>query len=332
MNPITPNTILELARNFMETRIFLTAAELNLFTLLASQPLSAEEITVRIKGDLRGLTVLLDALTAMDLLVKQAGKYYCPPPISSFLSKNSSDSVLPMVHHMAHLWQRWSDLTKIVCPSACLTEAASPQEKKEEELRDFIGAMHAIAAKLAPAIITAVNPGRAKTLLDVGGASGTYTLAFLQAAPQMKAALFDKPEVLEMARKRLGEAGALDRVRLVGGDFYRDEFPPGHDLAFVSAIIHQNSPAQNLDLYRKVFRSLNPGGRIIIRDHVMEADRTRPKDGAVFAVNMLVGTSGGNTYTYEEIQSSLSQAGFARIHLLQKGEHMDGLVEGFKPN
>jgi predicted O-methyltransferase YrrM len=332
MNPITPNTILELARNFMETRIFLTGAELNLFTLLASNPLSAEEITVRIKGDLRTLTILLDALTAMDLLVKQAGKYYCPPLISSLLSKNSPDSVLPMVHHMVHLWQRWSDLTRIVCSSASVTEAASPQAKKEEELRDFIGAMHTIAAKLAPAIVTAVNPGQAKTLLDVGGASGTYTLAFLQAAPQMKGTLFDKPEVVEMARKRLGEAGALDRVSLVGGDFYGDEFPPGHDLAFVSAIIHQNSPAQNLDLYRKIFRSLNPGGRIIIRDHVMEPDRTRPKDGAIFAVNMLVGTSGGNTYTYEEIRSGLAQAGFFRIRLLQKGEHMDGLVEGFKPN
>jgi predicted O-methyltransferase YrrM len=331
MNPITPNTVLELARNFMETRIFLTGAELNLFTLLASNPLSAEEMTVRIKGDLRTLTILLDALTAMDLLVKQAGKYYCPPPISSFLSKNSPDSVLPMVHHMVHLWQRWSDLTKIVSSSASVTEAASPQAKKEEELRDFIGAMHTIAAKLAPAIVTAVNPGHAKTLLDVGGASGTYTLAFLQAVPQMKGTLFDKPEVVEMARKRLGESGALDRVSLVGGDFYGDEFPPGHDLAFVSAIIHQNSPAQNLDLYRKVFRSLNPGGRIIIRDHVMEPDRTRPKDGAIFAVNMLVGTSGGNTYTYEEIRSGLAQAGFVRIRLLQKGEHMDGLVEGFKP-
>ena len=191
--------------------------------------------------------------------------------------------------------------------------------------------MHAIAAKLAPAIVSAVNPGYALSLLDVGGGSGTYTLAFLQAAPRMKATLFDKPEVVDMARQRLDEAGMLDRVTLVGGDFYRDEFPPGHDLAFLSAIIHQNSPEQNADLYRKLFQSLNPGGRIIIRDHIMEPDRTRPRDGAVFAVNMLVGTSGGNTYTYEEIRSGLARAGFVRIGLLQKGEHMDGLVEGFKP-
>jgi hypothetical protein len=117
----------------------------------------------------------------------------------------------------------------------------------------------------------------------------------------------------------------------VGGDFYHDEFPPDHDLAFVSAVIHQNSPGQNLDLYRKIFRALVPGGRIVIRDHVMEPDRIRPRDGAIFAVNMLVGTPGGNTYTFGEIHSGLAQAGFVRIRLVQKGERMDGLVEGFKP-
>ncbi len=332
MPPISPQALLELARSFMESRIFLSAAELDLFTLLARIPLSAEEIAVRIKGDLRPLTILLDALAAMALLVKQGEKYHCPPSISSLLSKDSPESVLPMINHMAHLWQRWSNLTETVCSSACMAAAAPPQGKKEQELRDFIGAMHTIAAKLAPEIVSAVNPGSARVLLDVGGASGTYTLAFLQDSPQLKATLFDKPEVIEMARRRLGEGGILDRVTLVGGDFYRDEFPSGHDLAFVSAIIHQNSPEQNLDLYRKIFRSLNPGGRIVIRDHIMEIDRTQPKDGAIFAVNMLLGTSGGNTYTYEEIRSSLAQAGFVRIRFLQKGERMDGLVEGFKPS
>jgi hypothetical protein len=64
---------------------------------------------------------------------------------------------------------------------------------------------------------------------------------------------------------------------------------------------------------------------------VMESDRTRPREGAIFAVNMLMGTSGGNTYTFEEIKSDLAQAGFVRTRLFQEGEHMDGLVEAFKP-
>jgi predicted O-methyltransferase YrrM len=266
----------------------------------------------------------------MELLVKQEGRYSCPPAISSLLSEKGPESILPMVHHMAHVWQRWSQLTERVKGRE---EPGKPIESQEaNQIPAFIGAMHSIAAKLAPGIIAAVNPGTARNLLDVGGASGTYTLAFLRAVPGMRATLFDKPEVIPIARRRLGEAGVLDRITLVGGDFTRDEFPAGHDLAFISAIIHQNSPEENLDLYRKVFRALVPGGRIIIRDHIMEPDRTRPRDGAIFAVNMLVATRGGNTYTFEEIHTGLVQAGFVRIRLLQQGERMDGLVEGFKPS
>jgi len=147
----------------------------------------------------------------------------------------------------------------------------------------------------------------------------------------MRATLFDKPEVIPIARERLAEAGFLDRVTLVGGDFYLDEFPSGHDLVFVSAIIHQNTPEQNLGLYQKGFRALLPGGRIVIRDHVMEPDRTQPRDGAIFAVNMLVGTPGGNTYTYEEIYAGLEQAGFTRIRLLQKGRKWMGWLRGSSP-
>jgi predicted O-methyltransferase YrrM len=329
MNAHTPQAILELARNFMESRILLSGAELNLFTLLASSPLSAEELASRTGANIRGLTILLDALAAMELLVKQEGKYSCPPAISSLLAENSSGSILPMVHHMGHVWQRWSNLTERVKGREVPAKPAESQEANQTIA--FIGAMHAIGAKLAPGIVAAVNPGAAGHLLDVGGASGTYTLAFLRTVPGMRATLFDKPEVIPIARTRLGEAGVLDRVTLVGGDFYRDEFPPGPDLAFISAIIHQNSREENLDLYRKVFRALVAGGRVIIRDHIMEPGRTRPRDGAIFAVNMLVATRGGKTYTFEEIRSGLAQAGFVRVRLLQQGERMEGLVEGFKP-
>ena len=147
----------------------------------------------------------------------------------------------------------------------------------------------------------------------------------------MKATLFDRPEVIEIARQHLARIGLLHRITLVQGDFCQDEFPGGHDLVFISAIIHQNSPEQNLDLFLKAFRSLDPGGRIIIRDHVMEPDRIRPKAGAIFAVNMLVATPGGNTYTFNEIKTGLTRAGFINIRLLQTGEHMDALIEAFKP-
>ena len=117
----------------------------------------------------------------------------------------------------------------------------------------------------------------------------------------------------------------------MAGNFYQDELPPGHDLAILSAIIHQNSPDQNETLFGKIYRCLDANGRIVIRDHVMSADRTQPLEGALFAVNMLAGTAGGNTYTFDEIEAGLTAAGFTRIRLI-KTMGMFSLVEGFKPS
>lgn len=321
--------ILKLSRDFMECQILLAGAELNLFTLLTPTPLSARDLAKKIGADLRGLTILLDALAAIGLMVKKEGSYSSPPPLSALLSDDSPDSVLPLVLHMAHVQQRWSHLSEIVRGS--LRPGAPGVQPDAGALRAFIGAMHVIATPLAPKIVAAVHPERSRSLFDVGAAAGTYTLAFLQAVPEMRATLFDKPEVIEIAREHMEKAGMLDRVTLVAGDFYRDELPPGHDLVFVSAIIHQNSPEENRDLFSKAFGSLESGGRILIRDHVMDPDRTRPGDGAIFAVNMLVGTAGGSTYTFQEIKEGLTEAGFVNVRLLQSGSHMDGLVEAYKP-
>ena len=326
----TPEAVLKLARQFMESRILLTAAELDLFSPLAEKAHTAEQLSGRLGCDARALTILLDALTAMGLLEKQGGAYRTSPAAAAFLADTSPRSVLPMILHAAHLWERWSRLTPIVRGNHP-PEHADGSAGDEGALRAFIGAMHVVGMPLAERIVATVQPGPARNLLDVGGASGTYTIAFLKAAPGMQATLFDRPEVTRMARERLSEAGVIDRVRLVGGDFYNDQLPGGHDLALLSAIIHQNSPAENVELLSKLFRALVPGGRVVIRDHVMDPDRTQPRDGAIFAVNMLVNTEGGSTYTFGEIRAWLEEAGFANVRLLQKGERMDGLVDAFKP-
>jgi predicted O-methyltransferase YrrM len=327
----SPEAILKLARQFMESRILLSAAEMNLFTFLDERLSTAEDLARKLNTDLRGLTILLDALAAMGLLSKQEGRYRCSPDAAPFLTDRSPRSVLPMLLHVAHLWERWSGLTSIVKGRGGAGETAATSARTADELRAFIGAMHVVGTALAQKIAATVRPGPARNLIDIGGASGTYTIAFLQAAPEMKATLFDRPAVIEIARERLAEAEMLGRVRLAAGDFYKDELPGGHDLALLSAIIHQNSPEQNVELFRKVLRALLPGGRVVIRDHVMEPDRTAPRDGAVFAVNMLVNTAGGSTYTFEEIKNWLEEAGFSRVRLLKPGEHMDALIEAFKP-
>ena len=198
-------------------------------------------------------------------------------------------------------------------------------------MRAFIGAMEVVGQTLAPRIVSLVGISGARRLLDVGGASGIYTIAFLEAEPRMQATLFDLPPVIDIAHERLTAAGMLDRVTLVAGDYRIDPLPAGHDLAFVSAIIHQNSPAENVAMFRNIFNAIKPGGRIVVRDHILSPDRTHPKPGALFAVNMLVGTEGGNSYTETEIHDVLEQAGFVSVRIIHPDTRMDGLMEGFRP-
>jgi ubiquinone/menaquinone biosynthesis C-methylase UbiE len=324
----TMESIMKMGNSFMTSRVFLTGAELDLYSLLAPEPLSIDEIVAEKKADLRGMTILLDALSSLGLLVKTDDKYQTEMSLAPLLSSNSPNSILPMALHMCTLWKTWSKLTDVVMgePPAQMKEQGA---LARDHIKAFIGAMHMAALKTAPEVVSAVNPGPALRLIDVGGGSGSYTLAFLNAVPDMKATLFDLPEVIEMAKERFQAAGMAGRVTLIAGDFYKDTLPPGNDLALLSAIIHQNSLAQNEALYGKIYRALDPGGRIIVRDHVMSPDRTQPLEGALFAVNMLAGTPHGGTYTFDEIKEGLSAAGFARIRLIRtKG--MFSLVEGFK--
>lgn len=329
MTPTTPQMLLGLARKFMESRIFLSAAELDVFSLLAKNPMSAEEAADEMKTTRRGTTVLLNALVALGLLEKKDGRFFCQPELASLLDKDSPTSVMPSVLHSVRGWKRWSALTDVVRLGGDKDLSSASASEKEQEA--FIGAMHVIGRSMADAIVAAIKPGAAKNLLDVGGASGTYTQAFLEACPNMRATLFDLPSVIKLAERRLSGTGLLDRITLVTGDFDKDELPKGHDLALLSAIIHQNSPDENVELYCKVYRALEPGGRLVIRDHVMNPEHTQPTSGAIFAVNMLIAGQGGGTYTFDEIRDTLVIAGFINIRLIQTGDQMNALVEGFKP-
>lgn len=323
------DAILAEARAFMRSRIILTAAELDFFTRLSGEAVSADELAAERGLDPRGTSRILDCLVTFDLLVKEADRYRTTEK-GALLSGSSRDSILPMVLHLDRLWASWSNLTQIV------REGDNFQRKPmasmdEESQRAFIGAMHAIGRQLSQEVAERIDLEPYRRLLDIGGASGTYTISFLRKNPSMKAIIFDLERVIPMARERLSAEGLIGRTELVAGNFYKDELPKGCDLALLSAIIHQNSLEENEELYAKVFRALDPGGRLIIRDHIMDESRTSPPAGTLFAINMLVNTRGGDTYTFEEIRQGLEKTGFINVQLIWRGERMDGLIQADKP-
>ncbi len=314
---------------FMKSRVILTGAELDIFTRLDLTSDTLSGLTKKTGFNRRALERLLDALAALGFLEKEKGVYSLTEK-GAVLSSRHVDSVLPMVLHMNSLWDTWGDLSRIV-------RKGTRGRRKHKDRRDpgtlaaFIGAMDVVGRDLSVELIESYDPGNCRKLLDVGGASGTYTIAFLRKHPMFKATIFDRDSVIPMARARIQKEGLTGRVDFAAGDFYRDDLPQSHDLVLLSAIIHQNDSGENIDLYRKSFNALVPGGRILIRDHVMEEDRTAPVPGTLFAINMLVNTRGGNTYTFREIKNELKLAGFKDTKLIRTGDRMDGLVEAIRP-
>jgi predicted O-methyltransferase YrrM len=234
-----------------------------------------------------------------------------------------------MVRHLSNCLSRWAQL-------ATVTQNGGPAERspsirgEEADLAAFIGGMHNLSAPFADEVVGRLKPFEFSHLLDIGGASGTWTMAFLKAAPEAKATLFDLPPVISMAEKRLGEAGFAEKVTLVAGDYNVHELPKGADLAWLSAICHQNSREQNRELFAKTHRALTDDGQLVIRDVVLDPSRTRPVRGALFAVNMLIATDGGDSYTLEEYTEDLHKAGFDEVTLVNQDEFMNSLIRARK--
>ena len=209
--------------------------------------------------------------------------------------------------HTARLWHRWSGLTECV-----RTGTAAPDERSMESTEAFIAAMHNNARQRAAQLAQALAAGAGR-MLDVGGGSGAYAIAFAQANPELRAEVFDQPAVLAIAQGHIREAGLEERIATRVGDLRTDEFGGGYDLVLISAICHMLGVEENRDLLARAFRALAPGGRVVIQDFLLRADKTGPRPGALFSLNMLVNTEGGASYSENEFTAWLREAGFGEV-------------------
>ena len=326
----TAHDVLALAGSYQPVCVLVAAAELDLFGILADYPLNAEEVADRLGLDTRATTILLDALAGLELLDKREDRYALPESVARVLTHDGSPSVLPMAQHQARCFRQWAQLAKVV-------QSGKPAERQPSILGEagdraaFIGAMHSISAPIAAKLIDDLQPLEFTHLLDIGGASGTWTIAFLRANPDAVATLFDLPQVIPLADERIAEAGLSRRVELVAGDYLVDSLPEGVDLAWVSDNISSWSREQNRLLFSRAFEALVDGGRIIIRDVIMDESRTAPLSGALFAVNMLVSSEGGRTFTFDELREDIEAAGFVDATMLRPNQGSNSIISATKP-
>ena len=274
---VVPDDLSELIRGYMPSRVLLTALELDVFTAVqrSAAPPPVEALAGSLGTDLRATRVLLDALVSLGVLTKRDGCYANAPAAARYLAAGSPDDATTALKHNLSLWRSWSGLTEAV-------RQGHPVEHQEMRGRNddwtvpFIAAMHRNAALRAPMVVRAAGTQGVRRLIDIGGGSGAYAIAFAREKADLEAEVFDLPSVTPITARNVEQAGLAGRVRTRTGDLRRDAFGEGWDLALLSAICHMLGPDGNRDLFRRVFSALGPGGRLVIQDHVMAPDRTAP--------------------------------------------------------
>lgn len=303
--------LLELLRGYRRSCILITCTELGVFEAFDSGQASAQELASRLGTDPRGMTLLLDSAAALGLLEKRNGKYAHSPAAAACLAGSSPYSLANFIKREGAFYRRWGNLTQAV-RTGQRPEENVQDEKPEEWARGFEYALYDLARPIAPLIADALKlpEDRPLRVLDVGGGHGCYSLALARRYPNLTATVFELPRVAPVTREIIAAEGLVERVTVQEGDFQQDDLGSGYDLALLFGVLPGESPQGRARLIKKAFAALKPGGWIVLREFLLDADRAGPPEAALFALQMLLSTDHGGASTAEELAGWLEEAGF----------------------
>jgi len=311
------------AQLYQYSRAILTALELDLFTAIGARTWPIAALARRLRADQRGLDILCRNLAALGLLVKRGSSYGNTPLARTELNRRSPAYRGAYLDLITNHWHDFTQLTDSV-------RSGKPLDADEPESpvwrRTFTWAMHHRSREQAKTVARFLDLRRARTLLDLGGGPGTYAMAFLAANPALRATVADRPAALKVAREIAATHPAKARLSFAPLDFMSDPLPGRYDVVWLSNIIHIYAPAQNVGLFRKIYKALTPAGRLLIHDAFLtDRQGLYPIDTTAFALTMLLFTDTGNTYASRDVMRWLRKAGYARVRLLTRiGKRKDG--------
>ncbi|MDO8433081.1 MAG: methyltransferase [Candidatus Binatus sp.] len=306
-----------LAGGHAEARAIQTALKLGLFESVAHGRCDADALAASLKADRRAVGVLADALTALDLLAKTGKQYDLADIARRFLIKSSAEYLGDLILFDEALFETWAHLEQTIRTGA---PARTPDmfQVKPDETERFIRAMDSLTRARGDATYVAerLDLSEFPIIADLGGGPGTYVAAMLRRWPHLRAAIFDLPATLEVARQIIAERepDLAPRIDLIPLNYRKVELPGRCSAIFMSNIIHSEDEATNADLMRKCFRALNSGGIAVVKDHIMNEELTEPKAGAIFSLYLLL-TTRGRDYSFSEVSGWLRGAGFIDIRL-----------------
>jgi SAM-dependent methyltransferase len=310
-----PAELLKLSGSYWSTCALHAGVKLDLFTPLTGQSLSATQLAAELGIARRGLTMLLDALSALQLLDKQDERYAATDFAANFLNRNSDGYLGHIILHHHHLVESWSRLDEAVRADGPVRNRVS-HEPTAEERESFLLGMFNLAMLNAPKVAVKVDLTGRRRLLDLGGGPGTYAIHFCQHNPQLRATIFDLPETRPFAEATVQRFGLGERIDFVAGDFLAGPLPDNYDVAWLSHILHGEGPDGCAQLLTNAVAALQPGGLLLVQEFILDANRTAPLFPALFSLNMLLGTPGGQAYSEPELTALLQQAGLTGVERL----------------
>lgn len=316
----------KLASGFMPARTLLTAVELDVFSVLGGQRLSAPEIAGRIKADGPATARLLDALAALKLLEKSGTSYGNTAASRRHLVAGAPGYLGDIMMHRNNMWSHWSRLTSTVRTG----EARKRRQTRRTE-GSFIKGMANIGRYSAAETVSALKGAMkgVKRLLDVGGGPAVYACAFARAFPDMAVTVFDLPGPLEYARENIAAAGLDGRVKVRAGDIQKvRSLGTGYDAVFCSNFIHCFKRPVARRIMGKMAKALREDGHLFVKEFFINEDRTGPAFAALFSLNMLV-FDAGDCFTRAETEAWMDGAGLKPVRYLPVAQH-SGVIMGCK--
>ena len=284
---------------------------LGVFTALDGERLHLNEVAGKIDADSRGTEYLLNALAAMGLLVKDNNHYANSFEANELLSGNSQRYIGHIILHHHHILDGWAQLDQAVKYGAPVQKRSYGEDLERES---FLMGMFNLAMGVAPRLASQVDLSGRKRLLDLGGGPGTYAIHFCQANPELSAVIFDRSTTEPFARNTVAKFGLSERIDFCGGDFTLDPIAGGpYDVAWLSHILHSNSPEECQKIINKTVEAMQPGGMILIHEFILENSKDAPEFAALFSINMLINNPGGRSYSEEELSEMLTSAGVKDI-------------------
>ncbi len=269
--------------------------------------MTSEEVSQKVNADVRATDRLMNVLCGMELLKKVKEKFYNSDLSAKYLVEGKPE-FMGNLYHTNNLWNSWSHLTDSVVKG---TSSKGDQNKGEKDdwVEAFISAMHYRGVHQGKILSMMIDLSNVKKMLDVGGGSAAFSIEIVKKNSKINAVVLDLPHVIPLTKKYVDEAGLTENFDFIKGDYLTKDFEGNYDLILLSAIVHINSYEQNKMLIKKCADALNKNGMIIINDFIMNDDRTHPAYGALFSLNMLVGTECGDTYTEKEMREWFEFAG-----------------------